>query len=340
MTKRILLAIAALAALTLSFSSCKKDNKGDTPKGGDIKIAVDPASYEVMVGKTVTLGIVVDPDGTKYTCESADASIASVDDKGVVTGVKVGETVITVKAGGKTETANVKVIPMVDIKDDMYIGLYNDGTEKYIPAIYMPYKAADLTKDKQNEIVYAMTSKGWTLSPYSDDQNSDVAFRFTSPKDNEDWRMWNFAYYHTPQKGGRFCTGTQGAYKFDPLVAADQLNEDQKQVRTLIETVAKAYGFTDLKNTTVAEQYNGFFGYNLSRGNDNPLELLAFCRPKDIKDNKTGKTETYYFIEFQITWDGPKKEGQSTTNLMARPVLEDNVDLSMLLKRSAKLSLH
>lgn len=335
MTKRILLAIAALAALTLSFSSCKKDNKRDTPKGGDIKIAVDPASYEVMVGKTVTLGIVVDPDGTKYTCESADASIASVDDKGVVTGVKVGETVITVKAGGKTETANVKVIPMVDIKDDMYIGLYNDGMEKYIPAIYMPYKAADLTKDKQNEIVYAMTSKGWTLSPYDDDQNSNVAFRFVAPKGNQDWRMQVFAYYHTPGKGSKFCLGTQGAWKLDPLAPVDQLNEDGKEIRKLIEAVATAYGFTGLTQTTINEKYNGFFGYNMSRGNDKPLELLAFA-----KDTQTKTGETIYLVNFQVTWDGPKKEGQSTTNLMARPVLEDNIDLSMLLKRSAKLSLH
>lgn len=178
MTKKILLALAALTALTLCFSSCKKDNKGNNPTPTDVKLAVNPDNVTVMIGKTAALEIKTKPANTEYTCISKDPAIATVDKKGVITGVAEGETTVTVTAGTATKDVTVKVIPLVELKDDMYIGLYNDGNEKNIPAIYMPYKAADLTKAKQQEIIYAMTSKGWEFTHYKDDPNSNIAFLF------------------------------------------------------------------------------------------------------------------------------------------------------------------
>lgn len=331
MTKKIFLALAALAALTLSFSSCHKDNKGNDPKKPtDVKLVVKPESVSVMVGKTAALEIKTQPADAEYTCISKDPSIATVDKKGVITGVAEGETTVTVTAGTTTKDVAVKVTPLVEVTDDMYIGLYNDGLEKYIPAIYMPYKMADLTKSKQQEIVNAMTSKGWEFSHYSNDENSDVAFLFVAPEDKfDDWRMLEFAYYHTPKKGNPFCVGTQSAWKIDPLRPTDQLTDDEKKLQDMIITVAKAYGFTeDLHLTNLSNDWSALAGYNLSRGKDKPLDLLAYAEP-----SKTDKGEDFFRINFQITWNAPEKKSSLATRTV-RPVLEDNLDLSMLLRKN------
>ena len=333
MTKKILLALAALAALTLSFSSCHKDNKGNDPKKPtDVKLVVKPESVSVMVGKTVALEIKTQPANAEYTCISKDPAVATVDKKGVITGVAEGETTVTVTAGTVTKDVTVKVTPLVEVKDDMYIGLYNDGLEKYIPAIYMPYTMADLTKSKQQEIVYAMTSKGWEFTHYTNDENSDVAFLFVAPEDKfKDWRMLDFAYYHTPSKGKRFCVGTQSAWKIDPLRPTDQLTDDEKKLQDMIITVAKTYGFTEgleLTNLTNEGKWSALAGYNLSRGDDKPLNLLAYAEP-----SKTDKGEAFFRINFQISWYGPEKESSLATRTV-RPVLEDNLDLSMLLRKN------
>lgn len=330
MTKKILLALAALAALTLSFSSCKKDDNGDKKKPTDVKLVVKPETVSVMVGKTVALEIKTQPANAEYTCISKDPAVATVDKKGVITGVAKGETTVTVTAGTTTKDVTVKVTPLIEVTDDMYIGLYNDGLEKYIPAIYMPYKMADLTKSKQQEIVNAMTSKGWKFTHYSNDENSDVAFLFVAPEDKfDDWRMVDFAYYHTPKKGKPFCVGTQSAWKIDPLRPTDQLTDDEKKLQDMIITVAKAYGFTeDLHLTNLDNDWSALAGYNLSRGDDKPLNLLAYAEP-----SKTDKGEAFFRINFQISWYGPEKKSSLATRT-ARPVLEDNVDLSMLLRKN------
>lgn len=328
MTKKILLALAALAALTLSFSSCHKDNK-DPKKPTDVKLVVKPESVSVMVGKTAALEIKTQPADAEYTCISKDPAIATVDKKGVITGVAEGETTVTVTAGTVTKDVTVKVTPLVEVTDDMYIGLYDDEMAKYIPAIYMPYKMADLTKSKKQVIVNAMTSKGWEFTHYSDDENSDVAFLFVAPDDKEDWQMWNFAYYHTPSKGNPFCVGTQSAWKIDPLVSPDQLGDEEKKIQDMIITVAKAYGFTeDLRLGSLDNGWSALIGYNLSRGKDKPLDLLAYAQP-----SKTEKGEAFFRISFQIGWDAPKKESSLATRTV-RPVLEDNLDLSMLLRKN------
>ena len=330
MTKKILLALAALAALTLSFSSCHKDNKGDDPKKPtDVKLVVKPESVSVMVGKTAALEIKTHPANAEYTCISKDPAIATVDKKGVITGVAEGETTVTVTAGTVAKDVAVKVTPLVEVTDDMYIGLYDDEMAQYIPAIYMPYKMADLTKSKKQEIVNAMTSKGWEFTHYADDENSDVAFLFVAPDDKEDWQMWNFAYYHTPSKGNPFCVGTQSAWKLDPLVSPDQLGDEEKKIQDMIITVAKAYGFTEgLRLGSLNNGWSALIGYNLSRGKDKPLDLLAYAEP-----SKTEKGEAFFRISFQIGWDAPEKKSSLATRTV-RPVLEDNVDLSMLLRKN------
>ena len=68
-------------------------------------LKVTPSDVTVEVGKTETLK--PNQDGCSF--KSADESVATVDEKGVVTGVKAGETTITVSKDGKTAEVKVTV---------------------------------------------------------------------------------------------------------------------------------------------------------------------------------------------------------------------------------------
>ena len=73
-------------------------------KSNDDELSVEKDVIEVEVGETDT----IKPNKDGCTFESADPSIATVDENGVVTGVAKGETTITVTLGD--ETVEVKVI--------------------------------------------------------------------------------------------------------------------------------------------------------------------------------------------------------------------------------------
>lgn len=77
-------------------------------------VTVTPASQEVQVGKSTTFIATVTPDNAtnkKVTWTSSDESVATVNEDGVVTGVKVGTATITATTvdGGITGTATIEV---------------------------------------------------------------------------------------------------------------------------------------------------------------------------------------------------------------------------------------
>lgn len=76
------------------------------------------AASEVAVGATEQITATVKPANTKVTFTSSDETIAKVDEKGVVTGVKAGEVTITAKAGKTTKTVKmtVKDVILKDVK--------------------------------------------------------------------------------------------------------------------------------------------------------------------------------------------------------------------------------
>lgn len=67
------------------------------------------AANEVAVGATEQITATVKPADTKVTFTSSDETIAKVDEKGVVTGVKAGDVTITAKAGKTTKTVDMEV---------------------------------------------------------------------------------------------------------------------------------------------------------------------------------------------------------------------------------------
>ena len=83
-------------------------------------ITISPASAEVEQRKTIQLSATVSPDNAtdkSVAWSSANSSIAKVDNNGVVTGVAIGNTVITCQAqdgSGVKATCNVKVTASTD----------------------------------------------------------------------------------------------------------------------------------------------------------------------------------------------------------------------------------
>lgn len=58
-------------------------------------VVVEPVEAEVAISKTAALKVSVLPEGSTVTWASSDSTVASVSNKGVVTGVKAGSAVIS-----------------------------------------------------------------------------------------------------------------------------------------------------------------------------------------------------------------------------------------------------
>lgn len=85
-------------ALILCFASCSTDDDGYVEL---YSLHIEPKNSVVEVGKTIQLTAISDPlyDNLDYNWSSVDDSIATVDDFGVVTGVKAGAVQILCKYG-------------------------------------------------------------------------------------------------------------------------------------------------------------------------------------------------------------------------------------------------
>ena len=97
-------------AFLISFSACKKVG----PELIEVEsLSIDKTSIQLKVGEIVTLSATVNPSNATYktlTWSSSDASIATVED-GKVTAIKIGTATIKAKAGDKTATCSIMVVP-------------------------------------------------------------------------------------------------------------------------------------------------------------------------------------------------------------------------------------
>ena len=115
-------------------------------------IALDKTSITLDEGQSETITATVAPDNATIktvTWSSSDASIASVDQNGKVTAIKVGTATITAKAGEKTATCDVtvnkKVISVESIfldKESLTLIVGNTAT---LTATVLPDDATDKT---------------------------------------------------------------------------------------------------------------------------------------------------------------------------------------------------
>ena len=100
----------SLVFLLFSFSACKKVG---TELIDVVSISIDKTSIQLKVGETVTLSATVNPSNASdktVTWSSSDVSIASVDD-GIVKALKIGTATIKAKAGDKTATCSITIVP-------------------------------------------------------------------------------------------------------------------------------------------------------------------------------------------------------------------------------------
>ena len=276
MTKKILLALTALVALTLSFSSCKKDDNGNgkNPKT-DVKLRVEPKEVKVMVGKTAQLTVTVEPADTKYTFESANAEIATVSDKGVITGVKVGKTVISVKAGNVTKTADVEVIEAGTMDESRYAG--KDNASEFIAPFYIAEQPK--IEEQIDLIKVANEAKGWKFLKLASDEGSKAVI-FIAPNDGNKYTDKRFGsqinYFFTPgKKEESFMAFFSKTFsEKDPVAAAVDGDAEMKES---LESVLTLYGFSDNIGSTKLD--NGkpvFVGVNTKQFPEGPYQAVLF----------------------------------------------------------------
>ncbi|WP_298887316.1 Ig-like domain-containing protein [Porphyromonas vaginalis] len=308
MTKKIFLALAALTALTLCFSSCKKDNtSGNKPKPKtEVKLKVEPKDVKVMVGKTQELTVTVQPADTKYTFESANADIATVSDKGVVTGVKAGKTVITVKAGDATKTANVEVIDASSMDTNSGIGSKDQDIPHFI---YVPSDKANFTKNNLEVFKMVMTAAGWEWDQESYDykDNKDFMFPFQSPMvDTKDGKAPKYffhgvRYIHTPPSGNPWISPfVLWVYEKDPL--APELRADAEKDGGVVYLLKNLYGF-DTK-ADYEKGKNAWMGFNVKAIKDVPLGVYVYSKQLKKEDLAPSdqKFVGYYSLRFELAY--------------------------------------
>lgn len=106
--------IALAAWSALAILSC---SSGTAPNGSVGSVTVTPAADTVAVGTTATLhATVMGPGGQVVSGQhvfwnTAKASVATVSDAGVVTGVALGTVQIAASAGGASGIATITVLP-------------------------------------------------------------------------------------------------------------------------------------------------------------------------------------------------------------------------------------
>ncbi len=315
MTKKILLALTALVALTLSFSSCKKDDNGNgkNPKT-DVKLRVEPKEVKVMVGKTAQLTVTVEPADTKYTFESANADIATVSDKGVITGVKVGKTVISVKAGNVTKTADVEVINAGAMDESRYAG--KDNASEFIAPFYIAEQPK--IEEQIDLIKVANEAKGWKFLELASFKEGNKAAVFMAPNDGNKYTDKRFGsqlnYFFTPgKKEESFMAFFSKTFsEKDPVAAAVDGDAEMKES---LESVLTLYGFSD--NIGSTKMNNGktvFVGANTKQFPEGPYQAILFS-------NK-GKSGYSIVIMIKLIESDQKSAQSLTLNLNKISALE------------------
>ena len=299
MKQKICLLLVALATLTL-FGAC---NKNEEPTNDKVRLSVKPDNLLLKVGESQPLTILTKPSGVAYSCTSSDESVAKVDDKGLVTGVKEGEAVITVVAKDQTKTANVTVLNPNAGSVNRYIGLNSPDTT--ISPIYIPV-FSDLAESKktQNQLIAANLKYGWTLhTSEGGDEDDHKIIRMQAPKDENgkytDGRFIIELFYHFMNKDDvYFDCWTRPVFKKDVVKAAHEGSEEDIKVLRGLLTL---YGFTEnLQASKYKKGTLNYEGYNMKQFPEGPMWGSIYCTRVD--------GENAYYLEFQVVQKAPKKK--------------------------------
>ena len=311
MRKRILIVLAALAALTLGFSSCKKDKKETDVK---FRIEGDSNDIKLLIGKTHQMVVTVEPKGSEIKFESANAEIASVTDKGLVTGVKAGETAIKVTVAGKTKEAKVTVKDPKAIDEATGIGKRDQDLGHFI---YVPVKKEDIKKGDLELFKMIMTTAGWEFDQktYDYDKNADIAIPFKSPAGDKEgeykYGIPGVIYLHSLKgQDNHIKISYPFVFNTDPLGPE---NQEKIEKSGLVYLFKELYGFTEnAKFVKLKEGNNAWVGVNSASVKGAYLLLGMYTRQLTSKDVPTqpelvGK----YAFEIFILYTEPEKKSNS-----------------------------
>lgn len=143
----------ALAVAALSLVACN-------PKTNEVtveKVVVDPAVATIQVGNTKQLTATVTPEGAATVAwESSNPTVATVDDKGLVTAVAKGEAYITATAGGKVGMCSVTVFEegqTVVTLDKPSLSLVKGKSDTLHATVEPAEKVSELVWSSDNEAV-------------------------------------------------------------------------------------------------------------------------------------------------------------------------------------------
>lgn len=298
MKQKICLLLVALATLTL-FGAC---NKNEEPTNDKVRLSVKPDNVLIQVGGQKQLTILTKPSGVAYSCTSSDESIATVDNKGLVTGIKGGEAVITVVAKDQTKTVNVTVVDPNAASEKRYIGLNSPDTT--ISPIYIPV-FSDLadSKETQKQLIAANMKYGWTLhTSEAGDEDDHKMIRMQAPKDEKgkytDGRFIIELFYHFMKKDDvYFDCWTKPVFKKDVVKAAHEGSEEDIKVLRGLLTL---YGFTEnLQASKYKKGTLNYEGYNMKQFPEGPTWGSIYCTRVE--------GENAYYLEFQVVQKAPKK---------------------------------
>lgn len=280
MKKYMTVALVLLLGLITAFTSCKEDPQNKPNSDPDAPtLTVSPKEMKVFVGSKETIIAAVTPKGTEITFTSADPTIATVDNAGVVEGIAVGNTTIIVKAGQIKEEVKVQVAPLAELYARM-IG--TEGNEK-APLFYVP-KANEM-KESLEVITKANKQYGWL---YASDMLGD---KFPHEKKG-------YAFIGITEDGSEFIDDRVieiVAYEYqhpgvDPANDAatiqlyTKIREDEslfksEEGKARVKELADLYGFTVKGKFMELGSQHVYIAYNLLMGENEPLELTLLDKP-------------------------------------------------------------
>ena len=172
MNKILRVIFTAIAAVAL-FSGCK-----DTELPEQVLLELDRSNMKMTVGQSQKLNAVLKGSDEDFVWKTADASVADVEQDGLVTAVAAGKTVITVEAGNVYKQCNVEVVDFkadaLELNEDIqnYTLIVPAGTEYQLqPKFYKAgekvndlafpvYSVADQVPSRTGETVAAIDEEG------------------------------------------------------------------------------------------------------------------------------------------------------------------------------------
>lgn len=262
------------SALVLSLASCARqeaikspsENQGVFIQGGG----------KLAVGKTLQLSLSTSGQDTEYAWSSSDAKIASVDERGIVTGLASGQATITALSKDFTSVFDQVTIfvysPSSQTHTATFVNydgsvLWTDSVEDGTPASYEGPKPTRPSSDFKNYFF-----EGWDLS-LDAPLFADATFTATYSESDIDLASFRFAMITSGAYKGKYVVSYAGTE--EEVVLPETYN-----YREVVGINANGfYGNAFLKRVTIPDSYvsigaSAFYGATSLASIDLPSKLL------------------------------------------------------------------